>query len=168
MKDIYSQPRLKTYSNFLYLSDQEAIYAHHWNTKLSASLFPILQTFELTLRNSINRAVIQSDLSHYQNDVWWFQHLTTNIQDAKIRRMNPAKKAEWLRANGQRKRYSYFEQNIHRAKRELSNQNRNVTPDSVLSRQTFSFWTKMLTDDFSDPGTKLKLWPNLLPEVFPN
>ncbi len=170
MKKIYSQPRLDSYTQLLNITPKQIINAHHWNSRLCASLYPILQTFELTLRNAIDNAVYTSDNSFYKGDEWWFEKIATVVQDAKIRRMTSSVKRHWLDDRGRRIRgkFGYFEGNIKKARNILREHRRQQTSGAVLSRQSFGFWVGMLDNDFLDIRDEKLLWPNLLSDVFPN
>jgi hypothetical protein len=152
------------------LTPKEAILAHHWNARLCATLYPILQIFELTLRNSIDNAVCTSIRSNYKGDGWWFEKMATVVQDKKIRKMTSSTRKSWVDVQGKRLhwKFGYFESNIRKAKKVLREQSRSVNPGAVMSNQAFGFWVGMLDEDFQDIRTKKLLWPNLLNDVFPN
>lgn len=171
MKAFYSEPRLNSYAAILQIHERDVIQAHHWNTAICSSLYPVLQAFELTLRNAINNAAFTSDLSPYKRDNWWFETIATEVQNKKIRQMNPSTRRKWLNRDNRTRnsRLGYFEKNVESARRLLADQRRPVTASAVLSRQSFGFWVGMLDKDFEDRNNNQRfLWPHLLNEVFPN
>ncbi|EKZ9225785.1 Abi family protein [Vibrio vulnificus] len=174
MKKFISDPRLNTYKSLLRLkTDEEALRAYYWNKALSGALYPALQALEVTLRNALNEAVKNYHTGAYANDDWWFEHIATDVQNNKIRKMPPVKKKHWLKTDRSgatvRRRHSYFEQQVLKTQRDLRSEGRTpIRHDDVLSRLMFGFWCGLLGDDFEDVTNKALLWPNLLKEVFPN
>ena len=170
MRDFISEPRLNSYKNTLKLKCPEQILrAYYWNKALSASIYPVVQSLEVTLRNALNEAVKAHHAGKFGGDDWWFEHLNVDIQDAKIAAMSPKNKERWLKPSGKRKKQSWSEQQVLSAIRDLEKEGRSpVYHDDVIGRLTFGYWVGMLGKDYEDVTHKTRLWPNLLPHVFPN
>lgn len=176
MTTFISNSRLSSYQHILKITDQNQILrAYYWNIALSSSIYPLIQTLEITLRNAIDQAVrnhhqpiTQYNKPSFKNDPYWFENILRDVQDTKISRMNATKKSRWLNAQGQRIRFTSGEDAVNKARLEVNRYRTQVHAEDILSRMTFGFWTTFLSNDFQNALTHHLLWPNLLSEVFPN
>lgn len=84
---IFSQERLDGYLGHAYCnnSKNEALIAYSWNIELSQALYPALQILEITLRNSLHRAITEN----FQTEQWFELSFLHEKEQAKI---NKAKK----------------------------------------------------------------------------
>lgn len=176
MTTFISTSRLSSYQHILKITDSNQILrAYYWNIALSGSIYPLIQTLEITLRNAIDQAVKQhhQPIPQYQkpsfkNDPYWFEKILYSVQDAKISRMNAGKKSKWIDAQGVRIRFTAGEEAVNKARQDVSRCRTQVHAGDILSRMTFGFWTTFLSKDFQNTLTHHLLWPNLLSKVFPN
>ncbi len=176
MSDFISTPRLHSYRKILKVKKPNQIMrAYCWNIAVSAALYPVIQTLEVTLRNALDMAVrnnhaplASSGKPSYSGQRLWFKLMVTERQNSAILRMNSHQKSKWLRSDGTRKKYNYSEDHIRKVEREISRYKTYVQPEDILSNVPFGFWTTFLGEDYEDLTNKHLLWPNLLHDVFPN
>lgn len=144
-----SAPRLNTYKNFFSTrNDIELLGAYQWGKELSASFFPLLQVFEITLRNSIHNEA----KNHIAND--WYDRLRTRNSNTLT--------------ESQKGHIRYLRSSINSAKRKLSRDNQPIDSDRVIAKVTFGFWTNLFSVAFDANGTPNALWPVLQKRVFPH
>lgn len=137
-----SKSRLDAYRDYFDCSnDAEAIGAYLWNKTIATAFYSILQATEITLRNTLHAAATQKFSG---NKEWFVMGCFPNAK----------KEAE--------KRYYKG-----RGRGRQAIQPR-PTPDSVIAQLTFGFWTDLLTSKYDDPVNNRRLWPSLIPSVFPN
>lgn len=171
MKHFISSARLNTYKSILKIKNEDEILrAYYWNKALCGSIYPVMQTLEVTLRNALNESVKLHHNGKYLGKDWWFEHMATDIQNSKIKKMSQIKRDKWLKADGvTRKKQSFAEQAVLGIIRDLHKENRiPILHDDVISRLTFGYWVSALGSDYEDVTNKKLLWPNLLPHVFSN
>lgn len=177
MSDFISSSRLNSYNTILKISDQDEIMrAYCWNIAVSAALYPAIQTLEITLRNAIDMAVKNkhvplpsSGKPSYKGNPLWFKLMVIEKQNSIIAKMNAKKKKSWVDPlTGIRNRYSFSEDQIRKAEKDVSKCKTYVQPEDILSNVPFGFWTTLLSDSYEDITNKHLLWPNLFTEVFPN
>ncbi len=170
MKEFISHSRLTSYETLLSLkTDDQQLKAYYWNKCLCAALYPAIQTLEITLRNALNEGVKKHHTGEYADDDWWFEHIATAVQDKKINKMSATKKQHWLKPDGSRRKKSYQEQQVKKTINDLRAQGRTpIKHDDVISRSMFGYWVSFISEDYQDVTEKRLLWPNLLPDIFPN
>ncbi|EOU2518044.1 Abi family protein [Vibrio cholerae] len=135
-----SKSRLDTYRTYFSCqNDAEALGTYLWNKSLSTAFYPLLQATEITLRNSIHSAAS----AHFSGNKEWF--LMKKFPSAK-------KEAE--------KQYLKKDRKTPITPRPSS--------DTVVASLSFGFWVNLLTQNYDDPVKNTKLWPTLIPQVFPN
>lgn len=160
-----SESRLSTYkkNNLCDASDEQSLGLYLWNTQLSGHFFPILQILEVSLRNAIHNAYIESEQdtieANYHQDEWvnekskidslWFTKIYTRQNNI----------------NG-------FNQ-ISRAKKDIQNENKQENANNYIGKLTFGFWVNMTNKNHrsSNNATQspiIELWPKLTKKVFPN
>jgi hypothetical protein len=177
MSNFISSPRLESYRVVLKLNDQQEILrAYYWNMAVSATIYPLIHTLEITLRNSLDLAVqgnhkpvIKSRKPCYKCNPEWFKLMVTEKQNSKISKMNKAQQSEWVDAkSGRRKKYSTSENLIKKVTREIKKGKPHPKPEDILSNLPFGFWTTLLGSDYEDYTNKHLIWPDLFQFVFPN
>jgi hypothetical protein len=171
MKHFISAARLNTYKSILKIkNDDEILRAYYWNKALCGSIYPVMQTLEVTLRNALYESVKQHHSGKYLKDDWWFEHMAIDVQNIKIKKMSQNNRNKWLKPDGiTRKKQSFAEQAVLGVIRDLKRENRSpILHDDVISRLTFGYWVSTLSRDYEDVTHKKLLWPNLLPHVFSN
>jgi len=132
-----SQTRLNSYGN----SDdglETKLLNYFWNIELSQAFYPLLQTFEVALRNTIHQTLS----SHFGGNEWWFDlpDLLGVDQMAKV--------------NAER-------DNLERKQKPL-------TSDRLVAELTFGFWTSLLNRPYEStlwhtgrPILLVSAFPNL-------
>jgi len=129
--------RLGNYKTYFNTVDDYDLYGcYQWNGELSRSFLPIIHLLEITLRNAYHR-----ELS---------RHHSVIVQN------NRVDSFEW---------YNHVKLTNHSAgsiRNTLRSRNK---PDDVISKQTFGFWTNILSESVTPWGTVLK---NIFPNVTRN
>lgn len=140
LEQTLSKSRLDAYRTYFNCkNDAETLGTYLWNKSLSAAFYPLLQATEITLRNSIHSAAS----NHFSGNKEWF--LMKRFPKAK----NEAEK-QYLKKD----RKTFL--------------NPRPSSDTVVASLSFGFWVNLLTQNYDDPVTNTKLWPTLIPRVFPN
>lgn len=164
-----SNSRLNSYQNvFTHVDDAELYGIYIWSQQAAASIYPILQNFEVTLRNAIDR-----EARRRFGDFWWdtIGFAGPNRND----RNDPNTK---------------FFQKIRAAKGKLNSEwkrkilglppNAQLPPgytypvwshDEIVAATDCSAWEFILTDSFSATSNSVQasyLWPTSLGKVFKN
>lgn len=177
MSDFISTPRLDSYKNILKIHDSDEIMrAYCWSIAVSAALYPVIQTLEITLRNALDIAVknnhvalLSSGKPSYRGNPLWFKLMIIEKQNSLINKMNASQKSRWVDpTTNRRKKHSSSEEQIQKIERDLSVFKPYVQPEDILSNLSFGFWTTLLSKKYEDVTNKHLLWPNLLRNVFPN
>lgn len=136
-----SHVRIENYRNGG--TDQNMIVNYFYNLELSESLYPSLQSFEVSFRNSLHVA-----LSHHFGSPFWFD--TPNL----FPQPNPPSKSTWQT------------QTIRKARKRLTEANKLHDPDRIVAELNLGFWAALLNKPLEQ-----SLWrPNggaLIQEVFP-
>lgn len=140
IENTISKPRLDSYRSYFGCeTDEEVVGAYLWNKAVSTGFYPLLQAVEITLRNAIHL----NATNHFSGNQEWY--LMRKFPEAK-------RQAEKC----------YFKPHT---KTFLDPR---PSPDSVVASLTFGFWVSLLTHQYGDPVKNKKLWPGLIPLVFPN
>lgn len=141
-----SAPRLSSYKRFfLVSSDEDAYGIHRWNEALSGFIFKCVSTTEIVLRNRIHEVMS----AHYGTAGWvgsrdWYNHIQLGpVSVQKIQEVT----------------------HICRRGRPPAPRSPAPTPDDVISRQTFGFWTTIFEAQTDIAGRSIK-WPDLFPQIF--
>lgn len=173
-----SEERLDIYSNILGLKDQEKMGGYLWNKALSSSIAPLLQCFEVTLRNAIDKAIRNKDRSStgwdWASNERWIYELTKKAGDriykgkgryVKDSNGNIAKKPD---GSPRYAKMTNNEKSIFDIVKKLTRTNKKITTERIISNTTLGFWTELLSEKYEEPRLNSLLWPILLNDVFPN
>lgn len=110
-----SQERLSAYQSRVDEDGHLNLFSHYaWNMALSESMYPILQTLEITLRNAIYEAAKE----YFKRDDWFDDTAVIH--------------------------YQYNQMAIRKAKQALERQNKPLEPGRIIAELTFGFWTSLL------------------------
>lgn len=108
----------------------EACAKYRWNLKLSESLLPCFHAIEVTLRNSIHRAMVEKYLPpgtpENPSDEWWF-----DVQIRGIHLLNQNDRDEVVRVSDK-----------------IAKRGKAVTAPRVVAELSFGFWVNLLNDDY--------------------
>lgn len=120
---------------------------------MAAAFFPLLQVFEITLRNSIHNEA-QNTLGHY-----WFDNIATRPQ-ARL-------------SSAQRRHVQHLTNSIANARSDIRrdlglSSTARVSEDRIIAKVTFGFWTNLFSAAFDVNRHARAMWPTLLRPVFPN
>jgi hypothetical protein len=129
-----SQARLRPYLEAAGFNKERAIKLYLWNVMLGQSFHFPLQAFEVSLRNAISRIYV----AHYGKK-WWRASIARSFLD------------EWA------------VDELTTARRRLRNKGITATPDEMVARLSFGFWTAALA-----PKYKPQIWSRHLSAVFPH
>jgi hypothetical protein len=109
-----------------------------WNMALSESLYPVLQGFEIVLRNSMHAALANAYRTEY-----WFD-LTPAI-------LHPRQQAM-----------------VTEAKSKLTDASKSITPGRIVAELNPGFWASLFNAYYEQKGASdPRLWPRLLLAVVP-
>lgn len=119
------------------LSDAECYGIHIWSQKVSSAIYPILQSLEVTLRNSIDKEVRKV----FGGDFWW-DRIYTDVSVGN---------------------YGDFIRNISKAKNKCTVINHN----NIISKTDFYTWQCIFGDAFHSKSRSVNnaLWPRLTYKV---
>lgn len=154
LKDYISVSRLSTYQNFFNPSDDvELLGCYLWSKEVSAAFFPLIQAFEVTLRNAIHKE------AHNKWGSFWFDHIATKP----MKKLSPS----------QKRAVSTLKSSITQARQDLRREMRlpedaHVHEDKIIAKLTFGFWTTLFNAAFDVNRNKKAMWPTLLKPIFPN
>ncbi len=144
--DAISHARLSNYRTFFSpADDNETLGLYQWNDDVSGSLFRAMSLLEIVLRNQFHKALG----SRYgavgpTGGKDWFNHLTLNPDSRdKVKKITHRKRhGTWLPRNPM------------------------PSPDDVVSKLTFGFWSHLLDVTTDATGQSLK-WGDILVDVLP-
>ena len=144
--DALSHPRLSSYRKFFSAaSDAEALGLYQWNEDLSAALFRTISLVEIVLRNQFHKTLsgkygaIGATASKD-----WYLHLALNLQSK-----------------------SKIDNVLHTRKgKQLVPRTPVPSPDDVISKLTFGFWSHLLDVSLDSTGQSI-LWPSLILDIVP-
>ncbi len=152
--ELITNERLNSYKNvFFHSDDMELVGAYLWNTHVCAALYPLLTVAEVTLRNSIDCALVKS-----LGNFWWSRgrlHYSSFVPNDP----NPPYPVTAIRNN-----FSKASTQVRNDKRSRYNA-RTVRPThhEVISKTEFSTWEFILDSEFMGPRL---IWPTNLGAVF--
>lgn len=164
LKHFISSSRIKTYEKFFRDHSDEEIYGVYiWNKILCGSIYPLLQSVEITIRNTINNvAVTKYGAYWYENiDHVLYNNIKHDVNYTKLKNNFESARRKWL-----------FKENNRRKNKGLSLHPSDHKPDfnCIIAESDFSTWEYVLHRCFSklnSPGEKF-LWPHLLSSAFEN
>lgn len=127
--------------------------AYIWSVKVAACMHPLLSALEVALRNSIHISASKIIGAN------WYDVLKTNVRKS------------WSSKNRDINNITWHNNEIARVKNKIKNK----TPpkgltihDLLVAKMDFGFWDNLLRQCFSCNGDKSALWPQCMPDVFPN
>jgi hypothetical protein len=161
--ELVSLPRLTKYrTTFKPVTDAQLYGTYIWMQHVGGALYPLLQSLEVTLRNTIDTAA-RSKFGDY----WWNQVACNkaNVSQTRfhkgIRDAEDKLKSEWEKREREKLGLRHW-QNIPTPMPIWSH-------DKIVGATTFSTWQFILNGDFSDqrniPNSSF-LWPQLLGKAF--
>lgn len=116
---VFSTQRMLKYFRLHPESEEKAITHYHANIELSESFYPILSVFEVALRNSLNRELIE-----YFGTTEWYLKMESTLG---------------LRS---------LKNDINLAKKQILNRNELINPDKMIAELTLGFWVRMLNAEY--------------------
>jgi hypothetical protein len=169
LEKFISNSRLKSYEQIIKKKKLENLVAGYlWNKQVSASLYPILQCLEVTLRNALHvagsRAFSASDwyeqaLKHGGDEK--FKSDYTNYE-AKFFR----KSAGYKKENGKKAWTSNHENMLKMSKKHLSRDGKVSTANNIISTVMFGFWVSFFEDAYAGIDPTKSLWPHIETKIF--
>jgi len=120
-------------------SEKIALARYLWNVQLCEALYPALHAVEVAVRNSLHAAIATA---YGQDD--WYDFAPTVLHQTQ-------------------------QDQLAKAKRELSRERKALTPGRVVAALPFGFWTNLLNRYYETKGSQdPRLWPRLLGPAFPS
>ena len=154
LEQYISTARLNTYRSFFNPSnDVELFGCYLWSKEIAAAFFPLIQVFEITLRNSIHKEA-KSHLGSF-----WFDNLGSKPR-------NNRTAAESHAVQNLTNSLSSTRRDLRRELHLPSTAS--VNEDRIIAKLTFGFWTTLFNSAFDVNRHPRTLWPALLRPVFPN
>lgn len=146
--------RLQMYQKvFETQNDIELHGAYIWSLKVAASIQPLLSILEVTLRNAI----------HY--------HATDAIGPSWYDTLHTKTRKGWKKAPRDKSNIHWHKAEVERIKRKVKSKTPPKglsTHDQLVAKMDFGFWDNLLKECFSINGDSHALWPQCMPNVFPN
>ncbi len=143
---LVSQPRLDRYLVACQNSKTKAQKLYKANLRLSQAIYPVLNLFEVILRNSIHYNLS----AHFTNPNWIVREKNGFMSDPSLRSSR-----------------FYLKEQVQKAERKLRRRRSTITAGKVIAEQSFGFWTSLF-----DPhhyrlvgGSIIHCFPNKLPHV---
>ena len=154
INDLITRDRISSYANvFRTQSDIELVGAYLWNINICSSLYPLLSSAEVTLRNAIDTAIIK-DLGYF----WW----TTNKLHFKS--FNPRNQNDLpFAVKAIRTNFSTATDLVKRDKKTRYRNTSYPTHQEIIAKTEFSTWEFILDNEFMRPDL---IWPKRLGDVF--
>lgn len=159
---LISSIRLDGYRTTFRPTDECELYGIYiWSQHAAASIYPLLQNLEISLRNAVDR-----EARARFGDMWWEHiHSTKNRSECHFyKNIEKAKECltrEWRKKEMRRRRGAYT-------------QGQSVPEwnhDRIIAATDFSAWHYVLNNEFSAPASRdnqFYLWPKSLSKVFKN
>lgn len=172
--DKISEPRLAKYrASFQLSSDDHAYAVYLWNKMLAGAMIPLMQSIEVSLRNSINHAV-QTDPRNYGR--LWFRRvfrpkdLPSNFDKLHHEIVNKytGHDLDLLKENKDPTYKTILDATYERKIKKGSPSAKKSYNQHIVGNLMFGSWVVLLNADYVDNTHSNKLWPNLTGSVFPN
>jgi hypothetical protein len=146
VSDALSSQRLLPYRVAPTETDVQVSSRYLWNVALGEALYPLLESLEIVLRNSVHTAASGA----FGTPMWFDEHLPSG--------------RPLLLPNEQRR--------VAEAKAELARRGKPVTPGAASAGQlvaelNFGFWVSLFNAPYESPREPI-LWPRLIRSVFPH
>lgn len=159
---LISSIRLDSYRTTFRPADECELYGIYiWSQHAAASIYPLLQNLEISLRNAVDR-----EARARFGERWWERihstkgreqcHFHKNLEKAKDCLVREWRKKEMRRRRG-----------VHAQARSVPD----WTHDQIIAATDFSTWHYVLNNEYSAPAPRdnpLYLWPKSLSKVFKN
>jgi len=156
-----SNSRLNSYQNvFSHIDDAELYGIYIWSQQAAASIYPILQNFEVTLRNAVDR-----EARKRFGDYWW-DKIDSNDPTAKFYEKIKAAKGK-LKSEWKRKTFGLPPGSSLPAGHSYPV----WSHDEIVAATDCSAWEFILIDSFATTDRARQndfLWPKSLGKVFKN
>lgn len=151
--ELITHDRLSSYQQvFSASSDYELVGSYLWNAKVCSSLYPLIGAAEIALRNSVDRALVSSQLGRF----WWsnsrlqWRSRPQGILPQSVRNLQ----GNFSKASAQ----------VVRDKRDRYQiQGATPTHHEIISKTEFSTWEFIFDSEFMGRG---QIWPQHLGRVF--
>ncbi|WP_063153394.1 Abi family protein [Enterobacter hormaechei] len=172
--DKISEPRLAKYRTGFQLSSDDHAYAVYlWNKMLAGAMIPVMQSIEVSLRNSINHA-IQTDPRNYGR--LWFRRvyrpkdLPSNFEKLHHEIVNKftSYDLDLLRENKDPNYKAILDATYEKKIKKGTAAAKKLYNQHIVGNLMFGSWGVLLSAEYVDNTHKNKLWPNLTGTVFPN
>ncbi|MEE9452626.1 MAG: hypothetical protein V3V61_07720 [Gammaproteobacteria bacterium] len=136
--EFISHDRLKSYQILCPSNEEkEIIGAYHWNLLICQNFYPFIQSIEVTLRNAIHNAVS----CKFDTSDWF---------DVVVREGVSKKMLDQVRKDLKEKG------------------KKNIRTSDIVASLNFGFWVGLIRlRKFADLSNTSRLWPELIPKVFP-
>ncbi len=122
LENLISQPRLDRYLTACGNSKIKAKKLYKANLRVSQAFYPILNLFEIILRNKIHYKLSE----HFENPDWII-----------------AEKTGFMNDNSLRPSRFYLKNQVLKTERKLRQRRSTITAGKVIAEQTFGFWTTL-------------------------
>lgn len=117
-----SQPRLDRFLTATRNSKSKAQKLYRINLRVAQSFYPILNLFEIFLRNIVNRQIS----SHFADSNWIISEKTGFMND-----------------NSLRKSKFFLKKSVEKAEETIRRKGSTITAGKVIAEQSFGFWTSL-------------------------
>lgn len=146
LEHLISKPRLDRYLRACGNSKARSRKLYHANLRIAQSFYPVLNLFEVILRNSI-----QHRLSIHFADPNWIR----------------TQKQGFMSDPGLRTSNYYLRAQVQKAERKLTRKRMPLTPDRIIAEQTLGFWTSFFENHHYRlvKGSVIHCFPNKPPAV---
>lgn len=155
---LISSIRLGSYRTTFRPVDECELYGVYiWSQHAAASIYPLLQNLEISLRNAIDR-----EARARFGEMWWERIHSTKDRDECLFHKNIEKAKECLTREWRKK-----EMRRRRGAQPVPD----WTHDQIIASTDFSTWHYVLNNEYSAPAPRdnpLYLWPKSLSKVFKN
>ncbi|MCL6381646.1 Abi family protein [Pectobacterium parmentieri] len=164
--DLISSARLGSYKNTFHPKNEYELYGVYlWCQQVGASIYPLVQNLEITVRNAIDNAAKKRF-----GDYWWnnIKSRKPSYQTNFIKKIEEAKnklQRDWIATEKKRLGLNPWQ----------SLPVTSITPlwshDQIIAATDFSAWHYILNKDFISPNSSqnnLYLWPKSLNDAFKN
>lgn len=154
LSNVLPNQRLLMYEKVFNTKDPIELHgAYIWSIKLASSIYPLLSTLEVALKNSIHTASTQLI------GLDWYEKIATKVRTQYQSPQRDQSNIDW------------HDKQIKDIKRKIKNK----TPskglnrhDLLVAKMDFGFWDNLLRERFSVNGNPMALWPRCTRIVFPN
>lgn len=147
-----SKERFDSYRETSDLDELDALTRYAWNLALCASFYPLLNVFEITLRNRLFQIVSSKyPAAPRQNNgiACWLDYTRPILTDREVRSVNKAKA---------------------RIPKPRKGRVRSVSPGRLVAELTLDFWVYLFHEPYQSghSGAEANLWPKMIKSVFPS